>query len=88
MKGLSPEQLLAIADEFAPAAKVRVRSFAALAACATVPGSRIAGVSVHDTVDSAATALADAISRLEPLTARNEDFAAIAARVYRHWADS
>ena len=88
MKGLSPEQLLAIADEFAPAAKVRVRSFAALAACAAVPGSRFTGVPVHDTIDAAAAALADAILRLEPLTARNGDFAEIAARVYRRWADT
>lgn len=88
MKSLSAEQLLAVADEFAPVVKVRVRSFGALVACAAVPGARVSGVPVHDTPASAATALSEAIIRLEPLTDRNEDFAAIAAAVYRRWAAS
>lgn len=86
MKNLSPEQLLAIADEFAPVARVRVRSFGALVACAAVPGARVSGVPVYDSLSSASSALQEAIVKLEPLTDRNIAFSEIAAGVYRRWA--
>lgn len=87
MRGFTPEQLLAVADEFCPIYKVRVRSFSALAACAAVPGARVHGVPVFDAVSPAAQALADAIERLEPLTGANPSFAGVAAGVYRRWAE-
>lgn len=86
MRPLSPEQLLAIADEFCAAHPVHVRSFSALAACAAVPGSRIHGVTVFDSVEPASLALAAAIRRLEPLSALNDAFATTTADIYRRWA--
>lgn len=87
MRGFTPEQLLAVADEFCPMYKVRVRSFSALAACAAVPGARVHGVPVFDAADPAARALADAVARMEPLTGANPSFAGVAAEVYRRWAE-
>lgn len=91
MRGLSAEQLLIIADEFCSAppglsAPARVRDFAALAAAAAVPGARVHGVAVHGTTATAADALREAIVRLEPLTARNSEFADVAGEVYRKLA--
>ena len=84
---MSPEQLLAIADEFCPAYKVRVRSFAMLAACAAVPGARIHGVPVCQSPQEGAMLLFDAISNLSPLTGHNAAFASIARDVYLRWAE-
>ncbi|MCP1388482.1 TetR family transcriptional regulator [Corynebacterium sp. TA-R-1] len=86
-RALSPEQLLAIADEFCAAYKVRIRSFPALAACAAVPGARIHGVPVCGSEREAGLSLYDAILHLKPLTSHNTDFAAIARDVYLRWAD-
>ena len=86
MRGLSPEQLLAVADEYCSFHACHVRSFAFLAACAAVPGSRIHGVPVFDSEGAAASALADAIRLLEPLSGSNAGFADVAAEVYRRWA--
>ncbi|CAM4358435.1 MULTISPECIES: TetR family transcriptional regulator [Corynebacterium] len=85
MRGLSAEQLLAVADEYCAAAGVSVRSFSALAACAAVPGARVHGVPVFDSVGGAADALSDAIRRLEPLSSDNAGFAGVAGEVYRRW---
>lgn len=87
MKSLSPEQLLAIADEFCPAARVRVRSFGALVAAAAVPGARVHGVPVFDSPGAAADELARTIAALAPLTGANDAFAEVAARVYARWAE-
>ncbi|WP_342318757.1 TetR family transcriptional regulator [Corynebacterium mayonis] len=85
MKPLSPEQLLAIADEICGVYKVRIRSFGALAACAAVPGARIHGVAVFDSPLAAGTELGEAIIKLEPLTAANDVLAKVASEVYRDW---
>ncbi|AKK10055.1 hypothetical protein [Corynebacterium uterequi] len=86
MRRLSTEQLLLVADQFCATAGVHVRSFSALAACAAVPGARVDGVAVQLSPAAAARELADAIRRMEPLSARNEDFARVSAGVYRRWA--
>lgn len=86
MRGFFGEQLLAIADEYCAFHGCQVRSFAALAACAAVPGSRFHGVPVFDSVGAAATALAETIRLLEPLSGSNPGFADVAAEVYRRWA--
>lgn len=88
MRGFSPEQLLAIADEYCAFHGCHVRSFAALAACAAVPGARFHGVAVFDSVDAAAAALSEAVVALEPLSDSNEGFADIVAEVFRRWADA
>lgn len=79
---MTPEQLLAIADEFCPLYKAQVRSFAALAACAAIPDARIHGVRVCGSAREGALLLADAIATLKPLTTNNDAFAVIARDVY------
>lgn len=86
MRVLSTEQLLSIADEFCTAYPARVRSFAAIAAAAAVPGARVHGIPVHDTPQSAAAALSDVIRKLEPLSAHNQEFSAVCATVYQRLA--
>ncbi|WP_414627432.1 TetR family transcriptional regulator [Corynebacterium sp.] len=88
VKALSTEQLLSIADEVCALYKVRVRSFAALAACAAVPGARVYGVPVFDSPAAAAAELRRTIAALEPLTAENAVLAECAAEVYRDWVDA
>ena len=87
MRGLTPEQLLAVADEYCAFHGCQVRSFASLVACAAVPGARLHGVPVFDSVAGAANELADAIRSLEPLSGSNAGFADVAAEVYRRWAE-
>lgn len=79
---MTPEQLLAVADEFCPLYKSQVRSFAALAACAAIPDARIHGVRVCGSPREGAFLLADAITKLQPLTSHNDAFAVIARDVY------
>lgn len=91
MRGFSGEQLLAVADEYCAFHGCHVRSFAALAASAAVPGARLHGVPVFDSVEAAAAALAETIRALQPLsgagTESNTGFAEVAAEVYRRWAE-
>ena len=87
MRGFSGEQLLAVADEYCAFHGCHVRSFAALAASAAVPGSRLHGVPVFDSVEAAAAALAETIRALQPLSGTNAGFADVAAEVYRRWAE-
>ena len=86
MRSLSPEQLLAVADEYCSFHGCHIRSFGFLTAAAAVPGSRLHGVPVFDSVSAAATALSSAIVALEPLSDSNAGFAEVAAEVYRRWA--
>ncbi|SDS69522.1 hypothetical protein [Corynebacterium timonense] len=88
MKSLSSEQMLAIADEVCHIYRVRVRSFAALAACAAVPGARIHGAPVFDSRDAAAAQLRRTVLALGPLTGHNDALAEVAAAVYREWVDA
>lgn len=88
MRGFSPEQLLAVADEYCAFHGCQVRSFAALAACAAVPGARFHGVAVFDSVDAAAAALSETVVALSPLSASNQGFADVVAEVFRRWADA
>ena len=88
MRGFSPDQLLAIADEYCAFHGCHVRSFAALAACAAVPGARFHGVAVFDSGDAAAAALAETVVALSPLSDSNEGFAAVVAEVFRRWAEA
>ncbi|WP_293832350.1 TetR family transcriptional regulator [uncultured Corynebacterium sp.] len=87
MTGFSGEQLLAVADEYCAFHGCHVRSFAALAASSAVPGARLHGVPVFDSVEAAAAALAETIRALQPLSGTNAGFAEVAAEVYRRWAE-
>lgn len=87
MRGFSGEQLLVVADEYCAFHGCHVRSFAALAASAAVPGSRLHGVPVFDSVEAAAAALTETIRALQPLSGANAGFADVAAEVYRRWAE-
>lgn len=82
--GLSPEQLLAVADLHCSHTGARVRSYAALCAAAAVTTARIAGVPVAKGA-SRAWQLRDAIVRLEPLSHGNAEFAALAVAVLQQW---
>ncbi|AGF71025.1 hypothetical protein [Corynebacterium halotolerans] len=84
--GLTPEQLLLIADEFARVNRVEVRSFAALAQAAATPGAHFAGVPVFADVAAARAGLEDAVRLLEPLTGRNNAFASVCGEVYEKFA--
>lgn len=87
MRGFSGEQLLAVADEYCAFHGCHVRSFASLAASAAVPGARLHGVPVFDSVEAAAAALAETIRALQPLSGSNAGFADVAGEVYRRWAE-
>lgn len=86
MRAFSAEQLLAIADEYCSFHGCHIRSFGFLAAAAAVPGAKVHGVPVFDSVSAAAAALSDAIVALEPLSDSNAGFAEVAGEVYRRWA--
>lgn len=88
MPGLTPEQLLIIADEFAAVHRIEVRSFAALAQVAATPGARFNGIPVFADVASARAGLEDAVRRLAPLTDRNESFATVCGEAYQRFAQS
>lgn len=88
MRPLTPEQVLAVADEFCAAHGARIRSFAALAACAAVPGARIHGAPVCGSPREGALLLFDATVRLQPLTERNHTFAAVLRDTYLRWCDA
>ena len=87
MRGFPGEQLLAVADEYCAFHGCHVRSFAALAASAAVPGARLHGVPVFDSVEAAAAALAETIRALQPLSGSNTGFSDVAGEVYRRWAE-
>lgn len=84
---LSAEQLLGIADQVCVEKKCRVRSFAALAACAAVTGARFHGVRVHTDARAAAVELGHTIRALKPLSSANDTLANIATDVYLRWHD-
>ena len=83
---MTPEQMLAIADEFCAVYKVQVRSFAALAAVAAVPEARFHGVAVHTSDGEKAEGVHTAVVKLSPLTGENEAFAELCRQVYLRWA--
>lgn len=87
MRPLTPDQMLAVADQFCERFPVRVRDYSALAAAAAVPGARFRGVAVHDSPVRAAEALRDTVERLEPLTSGNDEFAQVCALLYRRLAE-
>ena len=87
MRNFTGEQLLAIADEFCPIYKGQIRSFAAIAACAAIPGARLHGVPVCQSPQEGAFLLADAIRNLSPLTSHNHEFAATAQEIYFRWTN-
>lgn len=81
MRGLSPEQLLLIADAVCEVHGVAVRDFAGISAAAAVSTASFHGVRVHASPAAVAAAVAGTIRSLEPLSGRNETFAAVSQRV-------
>lgn len=80
---LTPEQLLLIADEFCATHRVQIRDFGALVAAAAVPGAHIAGIPVYEGTAAAGRALAEAVTRLEPLSDHNREFGRACGKLYR-----
>jgi len=80
---LTPEQLLLMADEFCATHRVQIRDFGALVAAAAVPGAHIAGISVYEGTAASGRALAEAVTRLEPLSDHNREFGEACGKLYR-----
>ncbi|ANE02786.1 TetR family transcriptional regulator [Corynebacterium crudilactis] len=81
MRGLSPDSLLAIADEVCETHAVVVRDFAALAAAAATSTASFHGVRVFGSSEAMAEKVSEIIRVLKPLSGRNETFAAVTQRV-------
>ena len=79
---LTPEQLLLIADEFCATHRVQIRDFGALVAAAAVPGAHIAGIPVYEGTAASGRALAEAVTRLEPLSDHNREFGEACGKLY------
>ena len=84
MRGLTPEQLLVIADEVCTAHGERVRDFSALSAAAAVSTASFHGIRVHDSPTAMAQQVAATITALAPLSARNAQLAAATRRILLH----
>lgn len=84
MRGLTPEQLLLIADEVCAAHGETVRDFAALAAAAAVSTAGFHGVRVHASPVAMADKVATTITTLMPLSGRNRQFAETTRRILLH----
>ncbi|AHI21410.1 hypothetical protein [Corynebacterium vitaeruminis] len=80
-RGLSPEQVLAIADAFAERFPCEVVDYSALCAIAGASSPRFDGFPVFETPEPLAAHLSSIITRLKPLSAHNDEFATIVARV-------
>ncbi|ALC04504.1 hypothetical protein CDES_00055 [Corynebacterium deserti GIMN1.010] len=81
MRGLSSDNVLAIADEVCAAHGVVVRDFAALAAVSGVSTASFHGVRVFGSASAMASKVSEMIRLLEPLSGKNETFAAVIQRV-------
>ncbi|BAU94271.1 hypothetical protein N24_0009 [Corynebacterium suranareeae] len=81
MRGLSAENILAIADEVCAAHGVAVRDFAALSAAAALSTASFHGVRVFGSAEAMAEKVSEIIRALKPLSGRNETFAAVTQRV-------
>lgn len=84
MRGLTPEQLLLIADEVCTAHGETVRDFAAIAAAAAVSTAGFHGVRVHYSPAMMADEVAATITTLRPLSGRNHQLAAATRRILLH----
>lgn len=84
MRGLTPEQLLVIADELCTAHGEKVRDFTALAAAAAVSTASFHGIRVHDSPLTMARQVAETITRLAPLSGRNGQLAATTRQILLH----
>ncbi|MDY3127769.1 MAG: cell filamentation protein Fic [Corynebacterium sp.] len=79
---MTAEQLVDIAKLFCMEHKVRITNYAALAAAATAASARIDGIAVHATVEQSARALGTTLQRLEPLSAKNREFALTCMEIF------
>lgn len=76
--GLSPEQVLIIADQL----EQPVRNYAGIVALAAASAAHIHGISVHVDVRQAAASLRELTLAIAPLRAENDVFAEVLARVF------
>ena len=81
MRGLSADNMLAIADEVGKAHDGVVRDFAALAAVAALSTASFHGVRVFGSASAMAEKVSEMIRLLKPLSGRNETFAAVTQRI-------
>lgn len=79
---MSVEHLVLIAREFCRLYRVRIVSFAALAAAAGASAASVEGIPVHGTRQESAAALENVLRAVPALNAKNEEFAHFCAQVY------
>lgn len=79
---MSVEHLILIAREFCRTYRVRIVSFAALAAAAGASIASVEGIPVHGTRQESAAALENVLRAVPALNAKNEEFAHFCAQVY------
>ncbi|WP_295804892.1 cell filamentation protein Fic [uncultured Corynebacterium sp.] len=79
---MSIEHLVLIAREFCRTYRVRIVSFAALAAAAGASTASVEGIPVHGTRQESAAALETVLRAFPALNAENEEFARFCAQVY------
>ncbi|AZA08162.1 MULTISPECIES: hypothetical protein [Corynebacterium] len=78
MRGLTPEQVLIIADQL----DQPVRNYAGIVALAAASAAQIQGIPVHTDSRRAAAALRELALATAPLRAENDVFAEVLARVF------
>ncbi|AZA10349.1 hypothetical protein [Corynebacterium gerontici] len=78
VRGLTPEQVLIIADQL----EQPVRNYAGIVALAAASAGQIHGVSVHADIQRAAASLRELTLNIAPLGAENDVFAEVLARVF------
>ena len=76
------EHLVLIARQFCHIYRVRIVSFAALAAAAGASTASVEGIPVHGTRQESAAALETVLRAVPALSTKNEEFARFCAQVY------
>lgn len=84
---MSVEHLVLIAREFCRVYRVRIVSFAALAAAAGASTATVEGIRVHGSHQDAARSLETVLRAVPALSGKNEEFAHFCAEVYRSVAE-
>lgn len=86
---MTGEQLVIVAQEFCHkrGGSVRIINYAALVAAAAAANARVDGIPVHATAQDATRALVATLTKLEPLSDENSEFAKICGQIYRTVTD-
>ncbi|AKP07679.1 Hypothetical protein Cp262_0008 [Corynebacterium pseudotuberculosis] len=83
MRGLSPEQVLMLADDFCSTCNATINDFAAIAAIAAVTTASFEGTSPFSSPAQQSEYLRSFVPRVSPLTRGNESFGIFLSRVLK-----